>query len=322
MISDQLKKGIAPPTETVRSFLLWFGASKRGYRLSRRIKGALERHGLRTDPDFEDAYIDGQITFLKASVSPASQDGSQIDPTHRIARLISANRPPVSVKPDTTLTQAITLMMAHNYSQLPVMIGQREVKGIISWKSIGSRLALKKPCNSASECMETARELSINDSLFSAISSVAESDYVLVRALDKQVCGIITASDLTEQFQKLAEPFLLVGEIENGVRRLLHGRFTKEELAAVKEQGDAERTVDAISDLTFGEYVRLLESEANWKKVRLEIDRAEFVKRLHEIREIRNDVMHFDPDGLNDEDLKSLREFAGFFRRLREAGAA
>jgi predicted transcriptional regulator len=282
----------------------------------------LEAHGLRTDPDFEYAYIDGQITFLKASNSNTDQGSSLIDPTHRIARLTAANRPPVTVKPDTTLQQAVTLMMTHNYSQLPVMTSTREVKGIISWKSIGSRLALKRLCATARDCMEEAREVSVNDSLFSAISFVADCDYVLVRAQDEQICGIITASDLTEQFQNLAEPFLLVGEIENGVRRLLHGKFTKDELAAVKDQGDSERVVAAISDLTFGEYVRLLESEANWKKVRLEIDRVEFTKRLHEIREIRNDVMHFDPDGLGEDDLKTLRGFSAFLRRLREAGVA
>ena len=82
--------------------------------------------------------------------------------------------------------------------------------------------------------METPHEVGIGDSLFSAIRIVADYDYVLVRAEDKQLCGIITATDLTEQFQKLAEPFLLAGEIENGVRRMLYGRFTKEELCAAK----------------------------------------------------------------------------------------
>jgi hypothetical protein len=56
--------------------------------------------------------------------------------------------------------------------------------------------------------------------------------------------------------------------------------------------------------------------------VKLEIDRVEFVKRLHEVREIRNDVMHFDPDGLDEGDLKNLREFAQFLKRLRDVGAA
>lgn len=320
-ISDQLKKGIAPPSETVRSFLLLFGALRRGYRVSHFIRSKLAQHGLKTEPDFEYAYIDGRITFVKASTPSKDEPAFAIDPTHRIARLTSANRAPTYIAPDAPIKQVVTLMMTHDFSQLPVMTSSREVKGIVSWKSIGSRMALKKSCAIARDCMEPAREVQIDDSLFSAISVIAEFDYVLVRAADKQICGIVTASDLTQQFQKLAEPFLLVGEIENGVRRLLHGKFTQKDLANVKDATDTTRTVEAIADLTFGEYVRLLESDANWQKVGLELDRVEFTKRLHQIREIRNDVMHFDPEGLSDEDLKALREFAAFLRRLRDAGA-
>ena len=64
----------------------------------------------------------------------------------------------------------------------------------------------------------------------------------------------------------------------------------------------------------------MIEQEKNWKKLKLEVDRVEFVKRLDKIREIRNDVMHFDPDGLEDSDLMTLREFAQFLKRLREVG--
>jgi predicted transcriptional regulator len=321
-IAAQLKKGVAPQKETARTFLLWFGSSRRGFRASRQIKARLEYYGICTVPDFEYTYIDGQIAFQKIATPQTSQNEPATDPTHRIARLASANRQPVSVKPDSTIQHTVTLMMTHDYSQLPVMTSTRDVKGMVSWKSIGSRLALKRPCQTARDCMDIAREVSVEDSLFSAISAVSECDYVLVRAKDEQICGIITASDLTEQFQKLAEPFLLIGEIENGVRRILHSKFTKEELSAVKTPEDKERAIEAISDLTFGEYIRLLEAEAGWQKIKLEVDRVEFTKRLHEIREIRNDVMHFDPDGLDDDDMKVLREFASFLKRLRDAGAA
>lgn len=143
---------------------------------------------------------------------------------------------------------------------------------------------------------------------------------MLVRAQDKKISGIITASDFNIQFRKLAEPFLLVGEIENGVRQILHGKFTKAELNAAKAPGDDEREIEGVADLTFGEYIRLVESEKRWKKLKLAIDRVEFVKRLDCIREIRNDVMHFDPDGLEDADLEKLREFAQFLKRLRDVG--
>ena len=201
------------------------------------------------------------------------------------------------------------------------MTTDRNVKGAISWKTIGSRLALKKDCKVVRACIEKAQIISVEDSLFSAISAIAKHDYVLVQAADKTICGIITAADFNVQFGKLAEPFLLVGEIENGIRRMLHGKFTVTELKQARASGEDGREIDGVADLTFGEYVRLLENEKRWKKLRAEIDRVEFISRLNRIRGIRNDVMHFDPDGLEEADLETLREFAQFLKRLREVGA-
>lgn len=307
----------------MRAFLLWFGAGRRGARVIRWIRHTLASHGLRTDPDFEFAYIDGYIGFTPTEATGKATDPTfaAADPTYRVGRLQSANSPPVTIKPDSTLPQIVTLMLTNDFSQLPVMTGARDVKGVVSWKTIGSRLALQKPCTAARDCMEPAHVISSEESLFSAISVIAAHDYVLVRATDQQITGIITASDFNEQFRKLAEPFLLVGEIENGVRRMLRGKFTVAELKAAKFPDDTEREVEGVADLTFGEYLRLLESEKQWKKLKLEIDRVEFIKRLEKIREIRNDVMHFDPDGLEDEDLNTLREFAQFLKRLRDVGA-
>lgn len=325
-IADQLKKGVVPPKESVRAFLLWFSAERRGYRVVRRIRSALRHHGLATSPDFEWAYIDGQITFIKAPSEAQSPHGvaddSAPDPTYRIDRLASANRVPTYVAPDAPLQQVTTVMMSNDFSHVPVMTGPRDVKGIVTWKSIGMRLALKKPVGTAKDCMDDAKILSATEPLFSAISTIAAHDYVLVKAQDNTICGIVTVSDLSEQFRLLAEPFLLVGEIENGVRRLLHGKFTLDELTAAKAPIDDGRQIDTPADLTFGEYIRLMELEANWKKLKIEIDRNTFIAQLKRVREIRNDVMHFDPDGLDDDDLMFLREFAQFLKRLRDVGAA
>ncbi|RPH75955.1 MAG: CBS domain-containing protein [Nitrospiraceae bacterium] len=324
-IRAQLKKGVAPQKETVRSFLLWFGAERRGYRVVRQIRYRLKKFGLATSPDFEYSYIDGYIGFVHAPSeedSKATEVGTTAaDPTYRLARLESANKPPVSVKPDATLEQAITLMLTSDFSQLPVMTTLRDVKGVVSWKTIGSRLALKRPCAAVRDRMEPAHLVSIEDSMFSAIAAITAHDYVLVQGRDKSICGIITASDLNVQFLRLAEPFLIVGEIENGIRRILHGKFTSKELEEAKGPGDDGRTIEGVADLTFGEYIRLIESEKRWKKLNLAVDRAEFVSRLNKIREVRNDVMHFDPDGLEPSDMELLREFAQFLKRLRDVGA-
>lgn len=212
-------------------------------------------------------------------------------------------------------------MMLNNFSQLPVMTGPRDIKGVVSWKTIGHRLALKRTCHHVRDCLGQAVVISIEESLFPAISMIASHDYVLVQAKNKTICGIVTASDLNEQFRILAEPFLLVGEIESGVRRVLHGKFTVKELEEAKPPGDDARTIESPSDLAFGEYIRLIENDKRWKKLRLELDRNEFVARLIRVKDIRNDVMHFDPDGLDSEDLTFLREFAQFLKTLRDVGA-
>lgn len=324
-IEAEIKRGVAPQRETVRSFLIWFGSERRGYRVVHRIRTALKRHKLITAPDFEYAYIDGFISFEKAPADAEAievESGTAIaDPTYRIGRLESANKTPISVKPDATLQQAITLMLANDFSQLPVMSGPRDVKGVISWKTIGSCLSLKRPCINVRQCMEPAHVISIDESLFSAITTISSHDYVLVQAGDRSISGIVTASDFNVQFRILAEPFLLVGEIENGVRRMLHSKFTANELKNAKAPGVDDRTIESPADLTFGEYVRLIEEEKHWKKLDLEIDRTEFVARLNRVREIRNDVMHFDPDGLDPDDGSFLREFAQFLKRLRDVGA-
>jgi hypothetical protein len=67
------------------------------------------------------------------------------------------------------------------------------------------------------------------------------------------------------QFQQLAEPFLLLGEIENHIRRIVGDKFSKEELASVREPGDSNREVTGVADLMFGEYIRLLELPDRWK---------------------------------------------------------
>ena len=290
-IAALLKKGVAPQRETVRSFLLWFNADRRGYRVVRRIRSALKRYGIVTSLDFEYTYIDGFVSFEKAPPDTGGNDAEAgmaiADPTYRIGRLESANKIPTTVKQDSTLQQAVTLMLTNDFSQLPVMTGPREVKGIVSWKTIGCRLALRRPCANVRDCMEPAHVVSIDESLFSAITTIASHDYVLVQAVDKTICGIVTASDFNDQFRILAEPFLLVGEIENGVRRILHGKFTVNELEEAEAPGEDSRTIEGPADLTFGEYVRLIEPEKRWKKLRLEIDRVEFIARLNRVREIR-----------------------------------
>ena len=344
-ISRQLRKGQQLPPVTTRDFLWWFGAQRRGYSVVKSIRRELKKAGLETDPDFESAYIDSpiRIELAKASAkkptggkegvsaettsaeaeiggSSLSTPSAYADPTFRISKLGAANRAPTFIAPDAPVQQAVTVMLANDYSQLPVMTSEREVKGMISWASIGTRLAVGRAGNHVRELMDGHHEIRAESSLFQAIPIIVEHQYVLVRGSDNRITGIVTASDLSLQFQQLAEPFLLLGEIENHIRRILGDNFSTEELAALRDPHDGQRKVASVADLSFGEYIRLLENDSRWRKIKLSIDRAVFCTELDKVRDIRNDVMHFDPDGIPPADLERLRDFAQFLQRLQTIG--
>jgi CBS domain-containing protein len=239
------------------------------------------------------------------------------DPIYRISKLASATRKPLAVPPGAKLEEAVTHMLTHDYSQLPVMTSDRDVKGVITWTSIGSRLAMGKNCSIARELMEQHQEIRSDASLFSAIGIIAEHQYVLIRGKDQKISGIVTASDLGLQFQLLAEPFLLLGEIENHVRRVISQRFSPAELESTKVPTDTKRVVTSVADLTYGEYIRLLENPERWTKLNITVDRKTCMEKFESVRRIRNDVMHFNPDGIPEKDLQTLREFARFLQRVQ-----
>ena len=311
-MDEDRRNGLAPsaPTPTVREFMSWFGYARRGLWFVERLREELEANGLHTTPDFQNAYVDGPITFVDSSISTPPADS-----TLRVDILEAAHNLPTSVTPNDDLRAAITHMMSNDFSQLPVMEGQRQVKGVITWESIGSRNALGQAGTSVKDFMYAAEIIEGHRPLFDAVSVIARTGYVLVKGQDGTITGIITANDLNHQFLQLAEPFLLVGEIESHIRRIIHGKFTREELVSVSQVPDTQ-TIDHIANMAFGDYCRLLEDPSRWEKLNLRLDKTVFVKLLHEIREIRNNVMHFNPDGLDPEDVGKLRNASIFLQRL------
>lgn len=329
-VADGIRETRQPHVDTVRVLLSWFGQQRRGGAVVGTVRAALREAGLRTTPNFETAYIDGSLVFTLAeeaagrreatvSEEPDATDSGDAtdDPVARIRMLPAANRRPVRVSRDSTVAEAVTLMLLNDFSQLPVMQTDRDVKGLVSWRSIGRAKARNARCDVVGECMERVVEISDDMPLLEAIDTVAKQEVALVRAsADRRITGIITTSDLGLQFHELAEPFLLLAEIENQIRRLIDGRFTPAELVAAKDPGDGQRGVEGVADLSLGEYVRLLEDPAKWERLQLSLDRRRVVRQLHRVGNIRNDVMHFSPDGTSPEDLKCLRDTVRFMQQI------
>ncbi|MFJ3466651.1 CBS domain-containing protein [Pseudomonas sp. NPDC090201] len=347
-ILEDLGPGMESSPVSVRELISWFGAERRGYRVSYKIRKVLESLGVVTRPDFDSVPLDAKVAIYAPLIDLGDEDSSAIpvtsgpdiervgadvaepeltpqyvsgavaEPAFRVSRLEAANVKLITVTPDSSLTEAITLMLRHDFSQLPVMTNERDVKGVISWESIAPRLALTAaPSNRVRDFMKPHREINSGDSLFSALPRIVEYSYVLVRSQDQRITGIITTTDLSTQFKQLSEPFLLLAEIENHIRTLIDGRFTKGELASIVNPSDNGREIESVADLTFGEYVRLFEDQSLWSKTNLKVDRKTFIKELDKVRIIRNDVMHFDPDGITEEDHELLHHFVRFIHTVQ-----
>lgn len=357
IVRQTLEEGTKPEPITVRQLMAWIGSTRRGARVVYHVRSYLNRNSMGTRPDFESVPLDATIEFYKITeqasmvsngeteepatptestftvtlhseadaeiiTSPQLVSGAAPEPAFLVSRLPAANIELISVKPDETLNQAITLMLRHDYSQLPVMTNEREVKGVISWESIGPKLALAQETSEyVRDYMKPHNEIKSSDSIFYAIPRIVDSNYVLVRSENRTITGIITTADLSIQFKQLSEPFLLLSEIENHIRKLIDGKFQKEELTSASDPNISDREIETVADLTFGEYIRLFQQPALWAKTGIKVDRKIFVEELDKVRIIRNDVMHFDPDGISDEDHTLLHHFVRFIHEVQSLTA-
>lgn len=150
-LAGAFARGAAPDPKrlTVRQLLQRFGYQKRGDWINNHIRNGLERFKLRTDQDFTIAWLDSPVVIeLDSPRTPRPSD-----PTRRVGALDAANRKPVSVSPDGALSEATTKMRMNGYSRLPVMRNERDVKGMVTWESIGARMALGVACAHVRDCV-------------------------------------------------------------------------------------------------------------------------------------------------------------------------
>ena len=320
----------------VRTLLSWFGHKRRGSTVVGTVRRTLRNMGLRTEPDFSTVGIDAFVRFLfapaKASTSEDSNaterenDGGNgtteplaTDPALYVGMLPAATNGVKTVTRDSTVAEAVTQMMYHRFSQLPVTQDLRRIDGIISWRSIGVARSKKDAadCKFVRDCLDKEYStVSLDTPLLDAVEKIVRNEVVLVLASDNRITGIVTTTDLSEKYHELAGPFLLLQEIEDRLRLLIDGAFSKQEMAVAKDPRDDKREIEEAADLSFGEYIRLLEATENWSRLKLALDRRVFVELLHDVREVRNEIMHFSPDDLSSENLDKIEKLRKLLEQL------
>lgn len=319
-LKASMKKSSQSQSETVRTILSWFGYRRRGNHVNALIEQKFAEHGLHTDPPVAEPWIDAEVTI--SLLQEPKVPGGDARPTLRLDRLGAANQPPVSVKKSHKIAEAFALMLEYDYSQLPVMSNERTIEGYISWRTIGERIALGNSPEFVNQCMETdVRILEATTPLTEAIDVIIRHEFIMVKNKERFIRGPVTTMDLAEQYHVLAEPFLLVGRIENSIRRILDVSAPLDVMQAVKFGGD-EREIKGSGDLTFSEYKGVLGHADVWSKLGLQLPKSNIMRMLEEVRVARNDVMHFHGDDDKLALLRVLRSAARMFESIAESVVA
>jgi predicted transcriptional regulator len=332
-LAADIEKSGRPKKLTVRTLLGLIGQARRGKNVAKRLRVELRKNGLKTEPDFEIVHIDATVTVRpyvpepkpptpsdhqvpSPAISKDGADSEEVDPERdvvlTIGQILEAGKTPVFIRRDDTIERGVTLLLQENLTHLVVSQNERNVDGLVSWQSIGRARASQRPVKTVGDCMDAdPHVVSFSAALFDTVRHIILAGAVLVKGSDGKISGVVTAADIATQFIVLSEPFLYLEQCESHLRTLLRrAKAGAEVLRGFVDPRDEERAkkLKDADDLTFGETIRAIGSTEIWEKLKLGLDRKTLIARLEQMREIRNTVMHFHPDGISDNERDLLRK--------------
>ncbi|MET8974390.1 CBS domain-containing protein [Streptomyces sp. NPDC004539] len=326
--------------------LTYFGARVRDTPAELHIDQILKDAGLATEPYFASCARHSEIHIVARETVAEQQsegadeeqeDESDLPPgtlpqrPFTIGDLPCANEGLDSITPASNLTAATHAMYTNNYSQIPVLEDQYTVVGVVTWHSVARMYGTGKEAVLANAIVADPPIVHAHDNFFAMLATICEHGYVLVRANSGAISGIVTAADVTERFDATAWPFFIVGEIELRLRKCLGAKIGED---AIRDVQRHDQKTGKISDLTFGQYVRLLNGDQrdkngqrlearcaaanqNWQALNWTVaNQSQFVHQLDRVRNIRNQIAHFDTEPLSPQRCEELRQFVGLLRQL------
>jgi hypothetical protein len=209
-------------------------------------------------------------------------------------------------------------MLEHDFSQLPVVSGD-DIVGAFSFRSYargaldvrGERTgALDLPVD---EFIEELSLVQVTAELHSILDALDADGAVLVGRPDHLV-GIVSAVDVLRYLYELAEQFVQLQEIEQGLRSVIMRAVDEQALQECIEQSLSQSYVGregqlpkTVTDMAFSEYVSVIGDGRNWPRFEpfLGSERGRVRTRLERAAELRNDVFHFRRE-LTSEDRRQL----------------
>ena len=329
-IAEMLKDKEVPKYE-MKTVLSWLGNKRKGRNVNARLIEALNRYSLTIGNDIPSVGLYDTVEF-KVADKPIQETIS--DSILRIDSLptaaFSKEQELVLVRTEDKSVDAISKMIQHDFSQLPVLDSHGNLNGIISWKSIGERVSQGVTIDSDTRVESLYEQsfttLCLTDELLSSLNVIIENEVVIVvrKYGSLRPIGIITTTDLALQYDEKARLFLQLGEVEDYLRQLCNGYIYESDLkdAYKNRPKPVDVKKSSLSDFTFGDYLLLFEQKKSWAKLDIRYNQRMLVNLLNEVRQVRNATMHFDDSRLESLDLSRVQTLLHVLKTLQKSRKA
>ncbi len=283
-------------TVSIRQLIGFWGYKGRGKKTIQVIARDLAEMGMRLDPPLDSGPLDARVSVSRLVRSAEERAAAEQPANHllTLARIESASfalqlDPQDSITGfvgrQTNIADAVTIMMRHDFSQLPVVDedDQRTVLGIFTWEGYAqARLRGENP-TTVGEASVPVKTVDLHSDLFASVASVSDDGYLVV-TFHGALAGIVTSADLTLEFRELALPFLSVGRCERELKRVAKSKFAPQLKAAKKN----------VDEFMFGSLQKLYAD--HWDTLGWSLARDEFIDWLDATRRLRNSIAHFDDE--------------------------
>jgi predicted transcriptional regulator len=281
-----------------------------------------------TSPELSDAD-DESSTDQESDQEPIFISDSEL--FLRVNSLIPEPQVVVTIEPGRPCSEAIQLMAANGFSQIPIVKGRQAI-GLFTYRSFARAAVQTRGVPPGDmpvdEAMEEPKWIRATDELEPLVDDFDEHDALLVGA-ENDLQGVVTGIDVVRRLMKLSEPFVLIRGIELALGALVNAAADPPRVAelarAVLTAEYEERGLDPplqLRDMNLGEKVSIIRHPSSWIhfKSTLGANRRAALAHFERLSTLRNDLFHFRRQ-LNDDEVAHLRSTSHWLRsRMRAMG--
>lgn len=203
------------------------------------------------------------------------------------------------VKEDEIVENTMRLMLEYNSSHVPVVNEENQLLGMVSNESIinaSKNFGVNLERLHVSHATVKIDSFNAEDDLFDVLDSLMKKNAVAVVDDDNLLLDILTIRDAMLFYQRKAEDFLLVEEIESMMKDLI--TFSR----------DTE-SINNFDQKSLGNYIDLLLANEFWAfyEPAIKLEPNEVRNMFDKVRQVRNHLAHF--QGELDEEQRQILRF-------------